>query len=181
MPFFELDALWILLIFEDMKTFSLILFFLSASLGHAQIIQDDTSSVDKMITALYDVISGPAGQRNWDRMKNLFTKDAQMGAVFKNQEGVITYRSFSPDDYIKNNDPYFLKNASIEKELYRTNQTFGQLVHVFTTYEFESGDEKARGINSLQLIYTNQRWYITSIIWQEETPDNPIPAEYLPR
>jgi hypothetical protein len=164
-----------------MKKMGLLLLLMSYSLGYSQAIPDDTTSVDKMISALYDVISGPAGQRDWGRMKNLFTKDAQMGAVFKNQEGIMTYRSFSPDDYIKNNDPYFLKNAFIEKELHRTTQTFGPLVQVFTTYEFESGNEKARGINSLQLIFTNQRWYIASIIWTEETPDNPIPKAYLPK
>lgn len=161
-----------------LKLFSAIQVFGQVGISYST---DDTSSVDRMVNALYDVISGPAGQRNWTRMKNLFTKDAIMGAIFKDQQGKIVYRSFTPDDYIKNNDPYFLKNAFIEKELHRTTNTFDQLVNIFSTYEFESGDEKAKGINSLQLIFSKNRWYIASIIWQEETPDNPLPKEFLPK
>lgn len=147
----------------------------------AQTSIDDTSSTDKIVTAMYEVISGPAGQRDWSRFRNLFTANADMGAIFKTKEEKVIYRSFSPDDYIKNNDPYFLKNAFIEKEIHRTTNTYGQLVNVFTTYEFESGEEKARGINSLQLVYTNNRWYIASLIWLEETPDNPLPDKFLPK
>ena len=45
----------------------------------------------------------------------------------------------------------------------------------------QSGEERARGINSLQLVYANNRWYIASLIWLEETPDNLLPKEYLPQ
>ena len=154
---------------------------LAAKASAQQTLPDDTSSVDKVVNAMYNVISGPAGQRDWKRFKNLFATGADMGAIYKNKQDVVVYKSFSPDDYIKNNDPYFLKNGFVEKELHRTTNTFGQLVHVFTTYEFESGEEKQRGINSLQLVYAHSRWWIASLIWQEETPDNPVPAEYLPK
>lgn len=148
---------------------------------YSQTTGDDTSSVDKIVSAMYNVISGPAGQRDWNRFKNLFAKEADMGAIFKNKEGVVIYKSFSPDDYIKNNDPYFLKNGFEEKEIHRTTNTYGQLVNVFTTYEFISGEEKARGINSLQLIFSKGRWWIASLIWLEETPDNVLPKEFLPK
>ncbi len=147
----------------------------------AQTATDDTSSVDKIVNAMYNVISGPAGQRDWSRFKNLFSTGADMGAIFKNKLGVVVYKSFTPEDYIKNNDPYFLENVFIEKELHRTTNTFGQLVNVFTTYEFESGEEKMRGINSLQLVYSKNRWWIASLIWQEETDEEKLPAEYLPK
>ncbi len=144
-------------------------------------IPDDTSSVDAMVNAMYNVISGPAGQRDWKRFKNLFTPDAKMGAVVKTKQGKEVFRSFTPDDYIKNNDPYFLKNAFIEKELHREMFSFGRIVQVFTTYEFESGAEKERGINSLQLVRSGDRWWIVSLIWQEESPENPLPKEFLPK
>lgn len=134
-----------------------------------------------MVNAMYNVISGPAGQRDWKRFKNLFTADCKLGAIFKNKQGEMVYKAFSPDDYIKNNDPYFLKNGFIEKELNRITHTFGALTQVFTTYEFESGGEKQRGINSLQLVYSKNRWWIASLIWQEETPEHPLPKEYLPK
>jgi hypothetical protein len=142
---------------------------------------DDTSSVDKIVNAMYNVISGPAGQRDWARFKNLFSPGADMGAIFKNKEGAVVCKMFSPDDYIKNNDPYFLKNAFEEKEIHRTTNTYGQLVNVFTTYEFVSGEAKERGINSLQLVFSKGRWWIVSLIWLEETPENILPKEFLPK
>jgi hypothetical protein len=38
----------------------------------------DVKSMDAIIAALYEVISGPAGQqRDWDRMRNLFVPGAR--------------------------------------------------------------------------------------------------------
>jgi hypothetical protein len=163
-----------------MKKIGLLVLLLTGSTMFAQTtVVDDTSSVDKIVTAMYGVISGPAGPRDWGRFKNLFAEGADMGAIFKNKKGELIYRAFSPDDYIRNNEPYFLKNAFVEKEIHRTTNTYGGLVNVFTTYAFESGEEKARGINSLQLVYSANRWWIASLIWLEETPDNLLPKEYL--
>ena len=162
-----------------MKTLLGLLGMMSISFSFSQTSTDDTSSVDKIINGMYNAISGPAGQRDWKRFKNLFTPDAKMGAVYKNKQNVVSYKSFSPDDYIKNNDPYFLENAFIEKEIHRTVNTFGQMVNVFTTYESETGGEKQRGINSLQLVYYSKRWWIASLIWEDETQENSLPKEYL--
>jgi len=39
----------------------------------------DVASIDAILAALYDVISGPAGQtRNWDRMRSLFVPGARL-------------------------------------------------------------------------------------------------------
>jgi len=162
------------------KIFAIILFTASSTV-FCQTTVDDTSSIDKMVSAMYNVISGPAGQRDWARFKNLFTPTADMGAIFKNKEGVVVCKTFSPDDYIKSNDPYFLYNGFEEKEIHRTTNTYGQLVNVFTTYEFVSGEEKERGINSLQLVFSKGRWWIASLIWLEETPENSLPKEFLPK
>ena len=53
------------------------------------------------------------------------------------------------------------------------------MVNVFTTYESETGGEKQRGINSLQLVYSANRWWIASLIWEDETKENSLPKEYL--
>jgi hypothetical protein len=37
-----------------------------------------------------------------------------------------------------------------------------------------------RGINSIQMVRKDGRWWITSIIWDEETGAGPVPAKYLP-
>jgi len=69
-----------------------------------------------------------------------------------------------------------------EKEVHRVTQRFGNIAHVFSTYESRlkiDGPVIARGINSIEAFWDGQRWWIASAIWDEERPDNPLPAEYL--
>ena len=36
-----------------------------------------------------------------------------------------------------------------------------------------------RGINSIELFWDGKRWWIVTIFWQGEGPDNPLPEKYL--
>jgi len=37
-----------------------------------------------------------------------------------------------------------------------------------------------RGINSIQAIFDGHQWHIIQILWQAQTPANPVPEKYLP-
>ncbi len=53
----------------------------------------DVASVDAIVAALYDVISGPAGQaRDWDRFRSLFHPSARLIPAGKNRQGVVAAR-----------------------------------------------------------------------------------------
>ena len=143
------------------------------------------SSIDAIMKAVYDVISGDAGQkRDWDRMRSLFYKDARLIPTGKNrQTGVIGARSLFVDDYIKQSAPFFEKEGFFEREKARRTEIYGNIAHVFSTYEsFHSLSDKtpfARGINSFQLLNDGKRWWVVTIYWLGETPENPIPKTYL--
>ena len=144
----------------------------------------DVGSMEAIIAAVYDVISGPAGQaRNWDRMRTLFVQDARMIATGKRQDGTIGRRVMSVEDYISMSGPVLEKNGFFETELARKVDQYGSVVHVFSTYSSKraSTDEKPfmRGINSFQLWFDGKRWWVVTIFWQAESPDNPIPEKYL--
>lgn len=144
----------------------------------------DVSSVDAIMKAVYDVISGDAGQkRDWNRFQALFYKDARLIPTGKNpQTNVFGATALSPDDYIKRAEPFFLSDGFHEREIARKTESYGNIVHAFSTYEArrKKTDEKPflRGINSFQLLFDGQRWWILTIYWQAETPDNPIPSKY---
>ena len=142
----------------------------------------DVESIDAIMAALYNVISGPAGERDWNRFRSLFLPEARMGAVRKKPEGTFSASSFTPDGYVERAGSYFKGHAFFESELSRKTEQFGQEAHVFSTYESRNAkDEKpfARGINSLQLFNDGKRWYVVSIFWDEERADNPLPQKYL--
>ncbi len=145
----------------------------------------DVSSVDGIMKAVYDVISGDAGQkRDWDRFRTLFHKDARMIPTGTNPKTNVTgANSFSPEDYIKRVEPVFAKEGFHEREKARHTESFGNIVHAFSTYEaFHSLSEKTpflRGINSFQLLNDGKRWWIMTIFWQAESSSTPIPKKYL--
>ena len=142
----------------------------------------DVESIDAIMAALYGVISGPAGERDWNRFRSLFLPEARMGAVRKTPDGKFAAASFTPDGYVERAGKYFAEHAFFETELSRKTEEFGHEAHVFSTYESRNATgEKpfARGINSLQLFNDGKRWYIVSIFWDEERPENPLPQKYL--
>jgi hypothetical protein len=135
--------------------------------------------------AVYDVISGDAGQkRDWARFHTLFHKDARMIPTGKNPKtGIVAARAMSPADYVKGNEPFFDKEGFFEREIARKTDVYGNIAQVFSTYEaFKKADDKKpfmRGINSFQLLNDGKRWWVMTIYWQAETPENPIPKQYL--
>lgn len=143
----------------------------------------DVVTIDGIIAALYDVISGPAAApRNWERMKALFKPDARLSATGKSPKGEVYWVSMTVDDYIERNSPHFEKNGFFETEIYRKTDTFGQISQIFSTYEArfeEDGVVKMRGINSIQVTYDSERYWIANILWNGESPDQPIPTAYL--
>ena len=147
----------------------------------------DVSSPDAILKALYDVISGPAGaKRDWDRFRSLFVLNARLMPTRPNPSGGATVSAWSADDYAALAGASLEKTGFFEREISRKTEAYGNIMHVFSTYESRrTGDpaEKpfARGINSIQLLKDGNRWWVVSIFWDAERPGNEIPAQYLPR
>ena len=144
----------------------------------------DVESVDGIVAALYDVISGAAGQpRDWDRMRSLFAPEGRLMAVGARPESSYVLRGMSVEDYISRNSKAFATMGFFEKEAARTTETFGQIVHVFSTYESRhaAGDAKPfqRGINSIQLYHDGKRWWIVNVLWRAEDERLTLPERYL--
>ena len=145
----------------------------------------DGASVDSTVAALYDVISGPAGApRNWNRMRALFAPDAKLMVITPNREGGgFALRTMTVEDYISRNMSAFNTSGFYEKEIARTTDAFGQLVHVFSTYELLRSPNDAkpfmRGINSIQLAHDGKRWWIANLVWRAEDAGLALPERYL--
>jgi hypothetical protein len=149
----------------------------------------DVASIDAIIRAAYDVISGPAGQeRDWDRERSLFIPGARLIPTSK-APGAIEGDADAPlqvldvEGYIARVKPFFEKSGFYEKEIARRTEQFGPIVHVFSTYESRHAENDPepfmRGINSIQLFHDTKRWWIVTIYWRHEGLENPIPEAYL--
>ena len=142
-------------------------------------------SLDNTITTLYSVISGEKGQeRDWDLFRSLFTPDAKLIPLYKSEEKGTNAMYLTPQDYIDKSGNWLVENGFFEMEISRRIDMFGNMAHVFSTYEsyhsMKDSQPFMRGINSIQMMNDGTRWWIVNIYWMQENPSNPIPEEYLP-
>ena len=173
------------------KSIFLLVLLLTCSIsGRAQEFQtpdiEKVQTLDSTLETLYSVISGEIGEkRDWDLLRFLFLPDAKLIPSGKSKDGTFKARYMTVDEYIAGSGSYLVENGFFEKEIHRTEQSFGNITQIFSTYEsFHSEKDTEpfmRGINSIQLLNDGERWWIVNIYWTQETPLNPIPKEYLPK
>jgi hypothetical protein len=146
----------------------------------------DVESIDAIITAVYDGISGPAGKkRDWDRERSLYFPGARLIPTAKPGEDIdLAPQILDIDGFIARVEPYFEKSGFYEKEIARRTEQFGRIAQVWSTYESRHNENDPEpfmsGINSIQLFNDGNRWWIVTIYWQQESAEHPIPTEYLP-
>jgi len=147
----------------------------------------DVVSIDAIVTAAYEVISGPSGKkRDWHRERSLFLSGARLipTAVEAGRNDVdLAPQMLDVEGYIARVKPLIEKKGFYEKEIARRVEQFGQIAHVWSTYEsrHDPSDPKPfmRGINSMQLFNDGTRWWIVSIYWQHESAQHSLPEKYL--
>ncbi len=149
----------------------------------------DVESIDAIVHALYDVISGPAGPRDWGRDRTLYHPDAgwHMPVGLRRSPSGETsdervLRVMSLEQYQAQASSYFDENAFYEVEIARRVERFGDIAQVFSTYESRhspEGEPFTRGINSIQLMHDGSRWWVVSILWNGERDGLTIPEPYL--
>lgn len=144
----------------------------------------DVATIDAIVAALYDVISGPAGKtRDWNRLRSLFAPGARLIPTGARPTGEVASRVLSVDDFIAQAQPAMEKSGFFEREIARRTEQYGHIAHLFSTYEsrHEAADAKPfqRGINSIQLMNDGKRWWVVTIFWEGETERNLLPAKYL--
>jgi hypothetical protein len=143
----------------------------------------DVSTIDGIVKAFYETISGPRGQpRQWSRDKTLYVPDVRFVSLSE-QDGKVRAGVSDHQQYVNATNGSFVGNGFSEHEINRVVRRFGNIAHVFSTYEFtnDAGTDKGRGVNSIELFWDGTRWWISSASWDDERPNNPIPKEFLSR
>ena len=139
---------------------------------------DDVNSLDGILKAIYDVISGPAGERDWNRFRSLFVPEARLTSATQKDGGPV--RLLDVEGYARGAGGYFKTHAFYESAIVNRVQKFGNIAQAFSSYASRTApNEKpfARGVNSIQLFHDGSRWWVLSILWDEESPTNPLPPD----
>jgi hypothetical protein len=145
---------------------------------------EDVSSLDGMMKAYYEVISGPAGQpRQWSRDRTLYIPDIRFVSMSVGKDGKPVAHTMTHQQFVDASDKGLKRDGFYETEIHRNTERFGNIVHIASTYESRVKADSpviARGINSIEAFWDGKRWWIASAIWDEERPGNPIPSQNLP-
>jgi hypothetical protein len=142
----------------------------------------DVDSIDHIIAAVYDVISGPAGPRDWERFRTFFYSGARLIPSRRDDKGAVTARVSTPDEYATRAQGFFSKEGFFENSVANRAEEWDHIAHVWSTYESRhaKGEKPfARGINSFQLFNDGTRWWVLTIYWESEDPSHPLPEKYL--
>jgi hypothetical protein len=151
----------------------------------------ECATIDGTLAALYDVISGEAGEtRDWARFEGLFHPEwgrlgsARPAAQQGEASPRFATRPLTPAEYRELATPFFEQAPFYETEASRALERYGPIAHAFSTYESRRSADAteepfARGINSVQLFHDGARWWVVSIFWYEEDAEHALPEHYL--
>lgn len=148
----------------------------------AQARAEDVSSIDGLMRAAYEAVSAlPGEERDLDRFRSLFRPDARLVAVSR-QDGQVQTAILGLDDFARS-FAGAVPRGVYEEEIHRRSELFGDIAHVWSVYEIRAAPDseqvQVRGINSLQLVFDGQRWWVASGVFQNEGEGVRLPREYL--
>ena len=138
----------------------------------------DVESIDSIISALYENISGPAGPRDWDRERHLFAPDVHLMPTRPQEDGSHIIQILDREGYISSRTPFFESNDFYEWEVSRREERFGHIAHVWSAYEGSrtpGGEIILRGVNSIQLYHDGDRWWVVSMLWDNAPTEVKLP------
>jgi len=141
----------------------------------------DAFDIETTVLAVYNVISGPAGRRDWNRFEALFAPDARM-VISSTADGTPKTTVITPKEYAERATPRFNEKGFFERPIATRVLHYGNIAQVWSTYEGREASNQEqptlRGINSFQLVRIGNEWKVQSIVWEQEDAAHPIPAQY---
>jgi len=138
----------------------------------------EARSVETIIPALYQTVSGKAGSnKNWPLLKVLFAETASVTPVFHTKDGKMTANISSVDEFIALNKAIFKDQDFFETEIDRQTFTFGHMANILSHYasrDAVGAEPYAQGVNSFQLLNDGRRWCVISVTWDSHSQDHPL-------
>jgi hypothetical protein len=169
-----------------MKIILVYLFFLTSasSLIAQDIMLTDTNavkSIDGIVKEFLRLQSGEKGKtKNWDALRSLFLPTATLTILNTGDTLHPPTETVSLNDFIELLHDNYYEEGYIEYETGKTIDEFNGIANVFQSFcGKDSKSVKARGINSYQLVYYKERWWILNLLWTLETDKVKIPKKYL--
>ena len=161
----------------------------TASIKHVEVVSvaarsEDVSTIDGIMKAYYETISGPAGQpRQWSRERTLWMPGANVVLIIEDEKGKRTAQIITHEEFVNLADPDMVKNGFFEREIHRITHRYVDWAHIVSTSEARAtptGPVTGHGIDNVELFWDGKRWWITQNSIVFESAKEPLPKEFLP-
>ncbi len=168
----------------DRSIFLLLAFLLSTdSIASAQDCKP-IHDIQAFVQTWNDAVIGP-GSRSHRCTLSMLAPDARITGVIRNQDGSSTRNTESPEEFVG----WYQKHASEtfwERTLHSSVEVYENVARITRTYEVRSSPTSpvtSTGIEDFQLIREREggEWEVFSLLWQDASPDRPLPPRYLPQ
>jgi hypothetical protein len=144
----------------------------------------DVSTIQDIIAASYDALSGPSGvPRQWERYLSLLDPKARLvSASVDKKTGQPKIVLWDRNEYAREANDYLVKTGFTDRKLGCITRQYGSIATVQCGFEgLEQSKLVERGVAFYQLYHDGTRWWILSVAWDQERPEHPIPPELLAR
>jgi len=148
----------------------ILIFLILFGLNSVKSQNDDSylKSIEGVTDKMIELISGGIGEkRNWDEYRNLFLPTAQKMSLGITKKGEERVRVMNLEEFIRNVGPLYKRDGFEEYALGLEVNEFNGIANVFQSYYCKNlkGTYEKRGINSYQLIYMKNRWWIANTLF----------------
>ena len=167
-----------------MKKFNILLAIIIFPLMlSAQIDSMALKTPEGITNRMLELISMEQGEEgSWDEYRNLFLPTAQKISVRRSDAPMSKQlRVMNLEEFVRYVGPLYSRDGFEEIVIGQTINEYNGIAQVFQTFQCKNliGTYEKRGVNSFQLVYINDRWWIASTTFTNETEDNPLPNEFI--
>ena len=150
--------------------------------SQAQETSKDIKSIDGITNLMLDILSGPQGEkRDWELYKSLFSEGATMHIVNPNAPIGKQMKTIPIDEFVEKYSAAYSRDGFFEEATGLVVNEFNGVANAFQSFYCKNliGTYENRGVNTYQLIFADDRWWITNIAFANETEESKVPKKYL--
>ena len=142
---------------------------------------DATATMDGIVAEVLNIVSGPKGKvRDWDAFRTLFLENATFSVLYHDDSLTLPVETVSVDEFIEYMDEPYYEEGFEEYEISKVVNEYNGIASVFQTYQGrDSEGYEETGINSYQLVYFKNRWWIANMLWTGDGNGVEVPEKYL--
>jgi hypothetical protein len=142
----------------------------------------NTRAIDYITEDFYESLSFQDGEMpDLETVRALFFDD---GLLVNNSFGKPV--KFTTESFIEALEERLDEGSLLQfmqRELYSKTEIFGKVAQRISVYEYSASETETeqlrRGVNYIQYIQVDDSWLISSMAWNDENENFPIPDEYL--